>query len=149
VHEPGRQDVTPLPSRSTVYRVLVRHQLVAAATRKRPRSDYTRWERSAPMQLWQIDIMGSVVITDPAAAGGVREVKLISGIDDFSRYCVIARVVPRARATSREVWIAFVAALGEFGVWEQVLTDIQAWWRLKVPGLCGRRCEDLGVRHAE
>lgn len=31
----GRAKVSPLPSRSTVYRVLVRHQLVPARTRKR------------------------------------------------------------------------------------------------------------------
>jgi hypothetical protein len=41
----------PLPSRSTVYRVLVRHGLVSAIARKRRREDYRRWERPAPMQL--------------------------------------------------------------------------------------------------
>jgi hypothetical protein len=34
------------------------------------------------MQLWQLDVMGSVMITDPVASGGVIEAKLISGIDD-------------------------------------------------------------------
>jgi transposase InsO family protein len=52
---------------------------------------------------------------------GAREVKLISGIDDHSRYCVIASVVEHA--TGRAVCRAFLDALGRFGVPEQVLTD--------------------------
>lgn len=73
------------------------------------------------MQLWQLDIMGSVMITDPAASGGVTEAKLISGIDDHSRYSVIATVVPRASA--RAVCTALITAMAEYGVPEEVLTD--------------------------
>jgi transposase InsO family protein len=121
VYELGRLGITPVPSCSTVYRVLVRHGLVSAIARKRRREDYRRWERPEPMQLWQVDIMGSVMITDPTAAGGVVEAKLISGIDDHSRYAVIAKVVPRA--TARAVCTAFVAAMAEYGVPEEVLSD--------------------------
>jgi transposase len=120
VHELRRPGVNPLPSRSTVYRVLVRHNLVTALARRRRREDYRRWERPA-MQLWQLDIVGSVMITDPTAAGGVVEAKLISGIDDHSRYSVIAKVVPRA--TARAVYTAFMAAMAEYGVPEEVLSD--------------------------
>lgn len=45
VHELGRAGVDPVPSRSTVYRVLVRHHLVQARPRKRRREDFVRWER--------------------------------------------------------------------------------------------------------
>jgi transposase InsO family protein len=121
VHELRRLGVDPLPSRSTVYRVLVRHGLVSAIARKRRREDYRRWERPGPMQLWQLDIMGSVMIADPAAPGGVSEAKLISGIDDHSRYSVIGKVVPRASA--RAVCTAFIAAMAEYGVPEEVLSD--------------------------
>lgn len=124
-HELARAGMTPVPSRSSIYRTLVRHHLITPTTRKRPRSDYKRWERPGSMQLWQLDIMGSIFVradpTDDTAAGGVREVKLISGIDDHSRYCVIASVVERA--TSRAVCRAFLTALARFGVPEQVLTD--------------------------
>jgi transposase InsO family protein len=105
----------PVPSRSTVYRVLVRNHFVTARPRKRRREDYKRWERPAPMQLWQLDVMGSVRLADG------REIKLISGVDDHSRFCVIATVV--VRATARAVCAAFARALVEFGVPEQVLTD--------------------------
>jgi hypothetical protein len=91
-------------------------------------------ERPGPMQLWQLDIMGSVMITDPTAAGGVVEAKLISGIDDHSRYSVIAKVVPRA--TARAVCTAFMAAMAEYGVPEEVLSDIQT------------RCRPSGARLA-
>jgi hypothetical protein len=50
-----------------------------------------------------------------------KELKVVTGVDDHSRYCVIAAVVPRA--TSRAVCAAFVQALSRFGCPEQVLTD--------------------------
>ena len=56
----GPAGVLPVPSRSTIYRVLVRNGLVAARQRKRRREDYKRWERAAPMELWQLDIIGGV-----------------------------------------------------------------------------------------
>ena len=113
--ELGKAEVTPLPSRSTVYRVLVRHQLVPARRRKRRRRDYKRWQREEPMQLWQMDITGSVFL-----AGGT-ELKLISGIDDHSRFCVIAAVA--RRATARAVCRAFIAAMRAYGIPDEVLTD--------------------------
>jgi hypothetical protein len=73
------------------------------------------------MQLWQLDVMGSVLIKDPAAPGGVREAKLISGIDDHSRYSVIGKVVPRA--TARAVCSAFGTAMAEYGIPDEVLSD--------------------------
>src|SRR3954451_22411295 len=43
VHELNRSG-QPAPSRSTVYRVLVRNHFVTARTRKKRREDYLRWE---------------------------------------------------------------------------------------------------------
>ena len=50
-----------------------------------------------------------------------RELKIVTGIDDHSRYCVIATVV--ARGTGRAVCTAFVRALQTYGCPEEVLTD--------------------------
>jgi transposase len=117
VHELGKAGVVPVPSRMSVYRVLVRHGLIEPSPRKRPKDSYLRWERDEPMALWQLDIVGGVFLADGT------EAKVVTGVDDHSRYCVIARVV--ARATGRAVCLAFAAALRAFGVPGEVLTDIQ------------------------
>jgi hypothetical protein len=67
---PHTSRASRLDLRQRTSQVLVRHGLVSAIARKRRREDYRRWERPKPMQLWQLDIMGSVMITDPTAAGG-------------------------------------------------------------------------------
>ena len=79
-----------------------------------------RWERPAPMQLWGIDIVGGVMLVDPVT-GVLREAKVVTGVDDHSRFCVIAAVVERA--TGRAVCLALAQALARFGVPEEILTD--------------------------
>jgi transposase InsO family protein len=101
-------------SRSTVYRVLVRHQLLQPVPRRRRRDQYRRWERSAAMELWQMDVTASLFLADG------RECKIITGIDDHSRFCVIATVV--LRATARAVCLAFVTAMAEYGIPAEVLS---------------------------
>jgi len=67
------------------------------------------------MQLWQLDVTASLFLADG------RECKIITGIDDHSRFCVIATVV--ARATGRAVCTAFVEAIRAYGVPGEVLSD--------------------------
>ena len=114
VFEMGRRGLGTV-TRSTVYRVLIRNQLIEPRSRRRRRQDYTRWERPVPMQLWQLDVTASAFLADGT------EVKIVTGIDDHSRYCVIARAV--MRATARPVCRAFVEAMAVYGVPEEVLTD--------------------------
>jgi transposase InsO family protein len=114
VFEMGRRGLGTV-TRSTVYRVLVRNQLIEPRSRRRRRQDYVRWERPVPMQLWQLDVTASAFLT------GGTEVKIVTGLDDHSRYCVIARAV--RRATARPVCRAFVEAMTVYGVPEEVLTD--------------------------
>jgi transposase InsO family protein len=102
-------------SRSTVYRVLVRYQLLEPVPRRKRREQYRRWERSAPMELWQLDVTAGLFLADG------RECKIITGIDDHSRFCVIATVV--VRATARAVCLAFVTAMRTYGVPGEVLSD--------------------------
>jgi hypothetical protein len=42
------------------------------------------------MQLWQLDVTASAFLSDG------REVKIVTWIDDHSRYCVLAKAVLRA-----------------------------------------------------
>jgi transposase InsO family protein len=93
----------------------VRHGLIDPVPRRRKREDYRRWERGRPMELWQMDIVGGVLL----AGGG--EAKVVTGVDDHSRFCVIAAVVPKA--TGRAVCLALVEALRDYGIPDEVLTD--------------------------
>ena len=110
-----RAGVAPLPGRSAVYRALIRHGLIVPGKRRRRREDCRRWERGRSMELWQMDVMGRVHL-----ASGV-EVKVVTGIDDHSRFIVCAAVV--AAATARPVCQALGAALARSGIPEQILTD--------------------------
>jgi hypothetical protein len=47
--------------------------------------------------------------------------KVVTGLDDHSRFCVIAKVV--RRGTARAVCLAFIEAIRTYGVPEEVLTD--------------------------
>ena len=142
-HELGRSGMEPVPSRMTVYRILVRHGLVEPRKRGRRREDYKRWERDAPMALWQLDIVGGVFLADGT------EVKVVTGVDDHSRFCVIAQAT--LRATGRAVCLAFARALERYGVPDEVLTDNgkQFTARFGRGGevLFDRICRDNGIVH--
>ncbi len=138
-----RRELESPPSRSAIYRCLVRHRLIQPKPRRRRRDDYKRWERSRSMELWQIDVMGS------ALADGTG-VSVVTGIDDHSRFCVIAKVV--ARATARPVCDALLEALGRHGIPEQILTDngkVFTGRLAKRPAnvLFDRICLNNGIRH--
>ena len=60
-----------VPAERTINRILSRHGLLEHRARKRRRESFKRWQREAPMQLWQIDIVGGVMIVD-AVTGGLR-----------------------------------------------------------------------------
>jgi hypothetical protein len=69
--------------------------------------------------------VGGLWLVNPAT-GQLGDAKIVTGVDDHSRFCVMAKVVERA--TSRAVCVAFAEALARFGVSEEVQSDIQAWW---------------------
>jgi transposase InsO family protein len=146
VYELEREGVVAVPGRSSVYRALVRNGRIDPARRRRRRADYKRWERGRPMELWQMDVVGGVHLGDGA------EVKVITGIDDNSRFVVSAKVV--ARATARPVCEALVEALARHGVPEQILTDNGKVFTGRFgPGgsfsevLFDRVCAENGIRH--
>ena len=139
-----REGVSPVPGRTSVERCLIRHQLVTPQARRRKRSDYKRWERSRAMELWQMDVVGGVRLVDGS------EAKIVSGIDDHSRFCVSACVV--ARATARPVCDALALAMRRYGVAEQILTDNGKVFTGRFgPGtgevLFDRICRENGIKH--
>jgi transposase InsO family protein len=133
-------------TRSTVYRTLVRNGLIEPRSRRRRRKDYRRWERGSPMELWQMDVTASAFLADGT------EVKIVTGADDHSRFCVLAKAV--MRATARPVCLAFVDAMRVYGIPEEVLTDNGKVFtgRFHKPGvpvevLFDRICRENGITH--
>jgi len=105
----------PPPSHMAIYRALLRAGLIVKGDRKKVLRTYRKWERGRPMELWQMDVVGSIFTVDGT------EAKILTGIDDHSRFMVCAGVM--ARATARPVCEHFVAALTRWGVPEEILTD--------------------------
>lgn len=139
-----REHVDPLPSRAAVGRALSRLGLVNAASRRERKRKYRRWERGRPMELWQFDVMGGIMLTDGT------EFKAVTGIDDYSRFCVAVGLVQRA--TSRPVCAVFAAALQAHGVPTSVLTDngkvfTGRYSNRPIEVLFDRICRENGIEH--
>jgi transposase InsO family protein len=142
----SRDGIGPVPGRTSIYRALVRNGLVEAERRRRRRSDYRRWERARPMELWQMDVVGGFHLADGT------ELKAVSGIDDSSRFGVSAKLV--RRATAGPVCEALLAALRRHGIPDQILTDNGKVFtgRFGPAGssaevLFDRICAENGIRH--
>ena len=109
---PWAAEQVTVPSEQTIDRIVHRQGLLRARPQKRPKDSYLRFERPGPMQLWQMDIVGGIKLVSPVT-GELREAKVVTAVDDHSRYCVIAKVVERA--TGRAVCLALAEALARFG----------------------------------
>ena len=105
----------PAPSRSSIYRCLVRHHLIELRRRRKRREEFRRWERERPMELWQMDVMAGVLLGDGS------DLKLVTGVDDHSRFCIACGLVHRA--VSRAVCSVLLASLERYGVPDEILTD--------------------------
>lgn len=102
------------------------------------------WERSRAMELWQMDVVGGVRLVDGS------EAKIITGVDDHSRFCVSAYVV--ARATARPTCDALGLAMRTDGVPDQILTDNGKVFTGRFGQRTGevlfhRICRENGIRH--
>jgi transposase InsO family protein len=143
-HRLGREGLDPLPSVSGIYRALRRAGLIETNPRRKQLRTYRRWERGRPMELWQLDVVGGVLLADGT------ECKVLTGVDDHSRFCVCAGLM--TRATSRPVCGFFVAALERHGVPEEVLTDngkvfTDRFGLRPAEVLFDRICRENGIAH--
>jgi len=96
------------------------------------------------MALWQMDIVGGVRLVDGS------EAKIVSGIDDHSRFVISAYVV--ARATAKPVCDALGLAMRRHGVPEEILTDNGKVFTARFgpgpgPVLFDRICAENGIKH--
>ena len=142
-HELGSHGLDQVPSRATVHRVLARAGLIDPQAQQHKRK-YKRWQRQAPMHLWQLDIVGGLPLADG------RECKVLTGIDDHSRFVVCATVL--ATPSAREVAEAFIAAMRRYGVPSEVLSDNGGQFTgrfikpLPVVVLFEKICRDNGIK---
>src|SRR5262245_40090227 len=133
-----------LPSRSGVYRALVRLNLVDPSGRRRRDRKWKRWEGGEPMELWQMDTVGGFLLADG------RRAKALTGVDDHSRFCVSAQLM--ARESTQRVCEGLAAALRAYGVPGQILTDngkvfTGRFNRPPVEVLFDRMCRENGIEH--
>ena len=143
-HQLARQGVDPVPSCSSIYRCLKRHNLIELRRRRKRRDEFRRWERDRPMQLWQMDVMAGVMLDDGT------DLKMVTGVDDHSRFCVAAGLV--TRATSKAVCGVFLGALKRHGIPDEVLTDngkvfTGRYGPHPVEVMFDRICRENGISH--
>jgi transposase InsO family protein len=142
--ELARKGVDPAPSESAVYRCLVRAAVIDPISRRRRRETWKRWERGSAMELWQLDLVHGFLLADGTHA------KALTGVDDHSRFCVSAKLMPRER--TQAVCDGFSSALRAYGVPAQVLTDngkvfTGRFAQPPVEVLFDRICRENGVDH--
>ena len=144
VFELAKRGVSPVPSESAAYRALVRAAMIDPGLRDRRSRKWKRWERGAPMELWQMDVVGGFPLSDGSSA------KALTGIDDHSRMCVCARLMAAER--TRAVCDGLRSALATYGDPEQILTDngrvfTGRFFNPPVEVLFDAICREHGIEH--
>ncbi len=142
--ELARNGVEPVPSESSVYRALVRLNLIDPSGRRRRDKKWKRWERGEPMELWQLDTVGGFLLADGTRA------KALTGVDDHSRFCISAYLM--VRESAQRVCDGLALALGTYGVPGQILTDngkvfTGRFNKPPVEVLFDRVCRENGIEH--
>jgi putative transposase len=103
-----------VPSRSTINRVLARHELLVRNPAKRPRSSYRRFSYARPRDCYQIDA------TEVALAGGATMV-VFDVLDDCTRTLVACHAAPAE--TTQAAIAAITKAVQAHGAPALVLSD--------------------------
>ena len=113
-------DGETIPATATINRILIKLGLVQPRKRKRPRKIPTNAGngRGRCSCGSSTSSAGYGWLTSPP---GRWEAKVVTGVDDHSRFCVSARVVERA--TGRQVCLGFAQALIKYGIPDEALTD--------------------------
>jgi transposase InsO family protein len=104
----------PVPSTSTIRRILHHHGLITPEPRKRPKSSYIRFAAAQPNQCWQSDF------THWRLANG-SEVEILNWLDDHSRYLLACRAYHRVGGP--DVVASFTDTVNTYGLPASTLTD--------------------------
>ena len=109
-----QQEGLPVPSTSTIRRILHGAGLVTPEPRKRPRSSYLRFQAAQPNETWQSDF------THWRLADGT-DVEILNWLDDHSRYLLSATA--HHPVTGDDVVATFLTATEQHGIPASTLTD--------------------------
>ena len=110
-------------ARNTIHRILLRHDLIHPDDRHEPAT--TRFERSAPNELWQMDFKGPKLWHQPVGP--------LSVIDDHSRYLVVLQAAGSTRIEA--VKEPLIRVFSECGLPNEMLMDHGTpWWNPQTTG---------------
>jgi len=141
VHLHRRHPEAPVPSVTTIWRVLTRRGFVTPQPRKRPKSSFVRFEADMPNERWQADITHWRLVDG-------TEVEILNVVDDHSRFLVASDA--RRVFKAADVVASFHGAAAAHGFPASLLTDNGAVFTA-VPrkGLCAIELETaaLGIRY--
>lgn len=109
-----------LPAPSTITRILNRRDMLAAPTAANRQKPYTRFEREAPNQLWQLDFKGEFALADR------QPCYPLTVVDDHSRFNVaLEACTDQTRPT---VQGHLETAFRRYGLPEAILCDNGPPW---------------------
>ena len=111
-HLAGRLE--PVPSVTTIWRVLKRHGLITPQPHKRPRSSFIRFQAQLPNEMWQCD-------STPWQLADGSPVEILNLLDDHSRLLLNSAVSPTLKAL--DVVQAFTTAAHNYGLPASFLSD--------------------------
>jgi transposase InsO family protein len=114
IHYHLSQRGDPVPSLTTIWRILRRRGFVTPQPQKRPKSSFIRFQAQLPNELWQSDVTAWSLADDTA-------VEIITFLDDHSRLILASRVV--RTATARTALSTFHIAAARYEVPAALLTD--------------------------
>jgi transposase InsO family protein len=109
-----RAEGRPVPSTSTIRRILHAGGLVSPQPRKRPRSSYRRFEAAQPNECWQSDFTHW-------ALADATDVEILNWLDDHSR--LLLACTAHRRVTGALVVSSFLAVVAVHGAPAATLTD--------------------------
>jgi transposase InsO family protein len=109
-------------TRSTIHRILLRHDLVREQDRNSPATE--RFERNAPNELWQMDFKGPSRWPQPVGP--------LSVLDDHSRYLIV--LAANGSTHAGPVRQQLIEAFDRCGLPQAMLMDHGTpWWSTKSP----------------
>jgi transposase InsO family protein len=108
------QQGLPVPSTSTIRRILGHHGLITPQPRKRPKSSYLRFVADQPNECWQSDF------THWNLADG-SGIEILNWLDDHSR--LLLATTAYRRVAGPDVVASFTATAAIYGLPASTLTD--------------------------